>query len=129
MMKTILQLTDKQIVYAEWLAKPPLERSPATQKEMAAILSVTPMTLQTWQKLPQVIQLVNKLYADKLITLVGPATALLEQAIKKPGSVSRVSFDCAKYIVQDWAKKYQGDGGVVKTIADLYRKYHPSDSK
>jgi len=121
-------LTTEQTVFAEWLALPPLERSPATQKEMATVLGVSPRTLQLWVKMPPLKQLVNQLYSDRLIALVAVATALLEQAIKKPGSVSRVSFDCAKYIVQDWAKKYQGGGDVVKSIADLYRKYHPEDN-
>ena len=122
------KLTPQQVAFGEWLALSPWERSPATQKEMAVKLGVTARTLQLWAKIPQIRELVNKLYADKLIALVGPATALLEQAIKKPGGVSRVSFDCAKYIVQDWAKKYQGGGNVVKSIADLYQKYHPNDS-
>jgi len=118
-------LTPLQITYAEWLATPPLERSPAEQKELAAILEVTPRTLMLWKKLPQLLKLVNELYADRLITLVGPATELLEKAIKKPDSVSRVSYDAARYIVQDWGRKYQAGEGIEKTIADMYKKYNP----
>ena len=119
------QLTEPQIYFAEWLATPPTERSPHTMEELSTQLNVTRVTLSHWKKLPETLQLVNQLYAEKLIDLVGPATILLRDAIKKPGSVSRVSYDCARYIVGDWGKKYQGDGGVVRSIADLYKKYHP----
>ena len=121
------QLDEKQTFFAEWLATPIMERSPATMEALSTQLSVTRVTLSNWKKRPEIIQLVNQLYTEKLIELVGPATELLRNAVKKPGSISRVSFDCAKYIVSDWGKKYQGDGGVVRSIADLFKKYHPDE--
>jgi len=123
-MKTKNKLTDKQILFSEWLASSPLERG--MQKDMAERLEVSEQTLVTWKKLPEIKELVYKIYQENLIDLVGPATKLLEKAIKNPGSVSRVSYDCARYIVQDWSKKYQGDGGIARSIADLYNKYNPN---
>ena len=118
------QLNTQQRLYADWLALVPQERSPKTYGEMAAMLEVVPQTLYEWEKDPDIINLVSKTYEQKLINLVGPATDVLSRALKNPTQIPRVAFDCAKYIVQDWAKKYQGDGGVVKSISDLYKKYN-----
>lgn len=118
------ELNTQQRLYADWLALVPQERSPKTYGEMASMLEVSVRSLYLWEKDPAIIQLVSKTYEEKLINLVGPATDALSNALKNPTSITRVAFDCAKYIVQDWAKKYQGDGGVVKSIADLYKKYN-----
>ena len=118
------QLSAEQILFAEWLAFSPMERG--TQKDIAAKLGVEPRTLRRWEKLPEVHTLVHKLFADNLIALVGPATQLIENAIKHPGSVSRVSYDAARYIVSDWGKQYQQEGVVIKSIQDMYKRYHPN---
>ena len=122
------RLSENQLTLAQWLAKPPWERSPKTQKELASDLNVTSRTLQLWEKLPEINQLVITLNINKLASLVSPATALLELAIRKPGSVDRVSFDAAKYVVQDWAKRNQVQGDVVQSISDLYKKFHPTEA-
>lgn len=118
------QLTAEQTLFAEWLASPPLERG--TQKDIATKLGVEPRTLRRWEKLPEIHLLVYKLFADNLIALVGPATQLIEKAIKHPGSVSRVSYDAAKYIVSDWGKQYQQEDVVIKSIRDMYKRYNPN---
>jgi len=118
-------LTPQQIKFAEWLATVSTQRSPATQRELAVSFGVSERTLKFWKKIPAIWELVSKLNADKLMSLVTPAVALLEKAIEKPGSVNRVSFDAAKSIVQDWAKRRQGQDDIAQTIADLYKKYHP----
>jgi len=123
----VKELNAEQIIFAEWLATPSVERSPATMEALSTQLNVTRVTLSHWKKWPEIIQLVNHLYTERLIELVGPAIELLRSAVKKPGTVSRVSFDCAKYIVSDWGKKYQGDGGVIRSIADLFKRYHPDN--
>jgi len=120
-------LNDKQELYAKWLALPPLERSPGTQIAMAKELGVTNRTLRMWQKLPHIHKYIVDLYTKRLVELVGPATNTLELAIAEPKKVSRVSFDAARYIVQDWAKKQQGPSNIVKNIVDMYERYHPGD--
>ena len=120
-------LNDKQELYAKWLALPPLERSPGTQIAMAKELGVTNRTLRMWQKLPHIHKYIVDLYTKRLVELVGPATNTLELAIAEPKKVSRVSFDAARYIVQDWAKKQQGPSNIVRNIVDMYERYHPGD--
>lgn len=123
------ELDPKQIAFAEWLCMPPWERSPNTIKELADQLDVTRQTVNNWKKLPEVIHLVNAINAERLNSLVAPATALLERAIEHPGSVNRVSFDAARYIVQDWGKKTQLEGDITRTLVDLYKKYNMYPAK
>ena len=95
----------------------------STQREKAKELGISYATIKLWKTLPEISQMVTELNVERLMELVGPATALMEQAIRKPGSISRVSFDAARYVVQDWGRRSQAQTGVAQTIADLLKKY------
>jgi len=122
------ELTPEQIAFAEWLAVPRFERVPPTQKELAAQLSVSERTLKNWKKIPEIWVVVGDVNENELRELVPEARAVMEKAIRQPGSINRVTFDAAKHILAQWGEsRERAGGGIVRTIVDLYNKYHPGE--
>lgn len=125
-LKSKSSLNEKQQIYAEWLAKPPDERSPSKQSELSIKLNVAERTLSDWKKNPELWKAVNAINVEKMTNLVAPAIALMEKAVKgKQGAVNRVSYDAARGIVKDWGKRTESNqDDVAHTVVELYHKYN-----
>jgi len=120
------ELTPEQMAFAEWLAIPSFERVPPTQKELAAQLNVSERTLKNWKKIPEIWLVVGDTNENELRELVPEARAVIEKAIRNPGSISRVTFDAAKHILAQWGEQRERAGGdIVRTIVEMYKKYNP----
>jgi len=52
--KRIRELNEKQLLYVNWIASPPMVRKPATAKDLAAFLDVHEATLWRWGQDPQI---------------------------------------------------------------------------
>ena len=124
-LKTKSTLNDKQLQFAQWLAVPPNERSPKLQQTLAETLGVDEHTLVNWKKNPDVLQAVNLINIEKMLNLVPPAIALIEKAITRPDSVTRVSYDAAQAVVRDWAQRTQNKrDDIANSIVEIYKKYN-----
>ena len=114
---------DKKVRFAEWVAKPLLERVPPTQAELAKSLRLTRKTLWLWRKDPKLQDSVKEIINAKGIDLVPAALALLERAVKDKEIVPKTKIDAARDILNIW-NKANNNTAVISTIQDLYDKYH-----
>lgn len=115
--------TDKKVRFAEWLARPLLERVPPTQIEFAKVLRIHKKTLWMWRKEPKLQELVKEAINARGEDLVPEALSILERAVKKDEIVSKTKIDAARSILSIWDKA-NNTTSIISTIQDLYEKYH-----
>ncbi|MBA7626620.1 hypothetical protein ES703_34074 [subsurface metagenome] len=114
---------DKKVRFAEWLAKPLIERNPSTAAELAKVLRIHRKTLWDWRKEPEVQELVKEAINARGADLVPSALSLLEKAVKKDEPIPKTKIDAARAILSVWDKA-NNSVSIIATIQDLYDKYH-----
>ena len=120
-------LRPEQILFAEWLALPMSERHPSTQKELSAQLGVSDQTLSNWKDIPEIWDVRDSLLTTKAKGLVSDALKVLEDRLKDPEH-KKLALDAAKEILDRWSEPKR-HAAIVVSLADLYKQYHPEESK
>ena len=86
--------TPEQQVFIMWLALPKKDRSPKTQKALAAHLEIDPDTLTNWKKLDELWDAVDNVHIDRLRNRLGDIfDAAVGHAIKGNHNSAKIIFD------------------------------------
>lgn len=124
--KSKSHLTTNQIIFAEWLALPTIERQPPTQKELAVQLGVSEQSLCYWKEVPELWDVVASLFTSKAKELIPEAIKVLEDRIKDPDH-KKLALEAAKDILDRWSEPKR-HAHIIGNIKDMYEFYHEGQS-
>lgn len=115
------RLTTDQILFAEWLAMPTIERQPKTQKELAIQLGYEEHTLCCWKEIPELWDVRDSLVTSQAKELIPEAIQVLKDRIKDKDH-QKLALDAAKDILDRWSEPKR-HAHIIASIKDMYESY------
>lgn len=114
----IVHLKPGQIIFAEWLALPVLERQPKTQAALAIQLDVTEATLVNWKKNNELWDYRDRLLRHEGKDMVPDALKKIRQLLDSDNS--KVVLEAAKDILSRWSDPKRS-AHLVTTLKEIYQ--------
>ena len=118
MVTEIVHLKPGQIIFAEWLATPLIERQPKTQTALAEQLGVTDATLCNWKKSSELWDYRDNLLRHQGKDLVPDALKVIEALLHSENS--KVALEAAKDVLSRWSDPKRS-AHLVTTLKELYQ--------
>lgn len=120
-------LTTDQILYAEWLALPTMERSPRSKDAFAATIGVSPPTLYNWEKLPELWDHRDSILRQYGKDLVPLAMRVIKQSLQQTEN-RKVALDAARDVLSRFADPAR-TAKLIVTLQDMYRNPHETEQQ
>lgn len=114
-------LTIDQILFAEWLATPTMERQPKTRDEFAKTIGMTPQTLSGWNKIPELWEVRDSFISTAGKEMVADALKVLKDRINDPDH-KKLALEAARDVLDRWAEPKR-HAHIIATIKDMYDRY------
>jgi len=124
-MNELVKLKPPQIIFAEWLATSPVDRSPKTQQELAVQLNVTEATLCNWKKIPELWEYIQGLYREQgrgnVATALRVEQKVMEEYLRRDTN-PKVAIDASKDTLSRWSDPRR-EAHISVTLKELYQEY------